>query len=195
MNEEIESLAALAALSNISPPEEKSPKIINATNYPATHKVKQFPIFSTGILLCYIQGEAPALFMSATLADYEIALNKNDDKIKEFLKPLFLLLHNNKNIKFRALNTTKLVPAVRNELESFILAFRSRSTLEGFLSTYKDFLAFASRTGIAIKKDKIFLNIEGLALHIANYRDQAVLAQQTELFIGVTDDEIKSLTF
>lgn len=195
MNEESESLAALAALSNISPPEEKSPKIINGTNYPATHKVKQFPIFSTGILLCYIQGEAPALFMQATLADYEKALNTNDDKIKEFLKPLFLLLHNNKNIKFRALNTTRLVPAVRDELENYILAFRTRSTLEGFLSTYKDFLSFASRTGVTIKKDKVFLNIEELALHIANYRDQAVLAEQTELFIGVSDDEIKSLTF
>lgn len=195
MNEESESLAALAALSNISPPEKDTVKIINGTNYPATHKVKQFPIFSTGILLCYIQGEAPALFMSATLADYEIALNNNDDKIKEFLKPLFLLLHNNKNIKFRALNTTRLTPPVRDELENYILSFRARSTLEGFLSTYKDFLSFASRTGVTIKKDKVFLNLEGLALHIANYRDQAVLAEQTELFIGVSDDEIKSLTF
>lgn len=158
-------------------------------------KVKQYKLFSSSILLCYIQGDAPALFMQRELSDYSMMLGSADNEIKEFLNPLFSLLHDNKNIVFRPLNL-RLLSSVQVEAFNAILeSFRNETRLTSFLNNYKTFLSFLASCNLPIKKENIFTSLSDLLILIADYRDNASTLELKQFPELLSPQDIKDLTF
>lgn len=180
---------ALAALANDlnELPETKEKKAGSGT--------QTFSLFSTSVLICYLQGAASPLFMQATENDFENALDKTSEEIKTFLKPLFLILHNNKNIKFRPVNKHMLSPTGLETFERFIVSFRKETRLEAFLENYKNFLLFLAKESIPIKDDKVFTDLENLLIRIADYRINCTAQETTANNKTLTAIDITSLKF
>lgn len=194
-----EALAAFSSLVSKEPISEPDfpakPETIKVKKE-ASSKVKQYKLFSSSILLCYIQGDAPALFMQRELSDYSMMLGSADNEIKEFLNPLFSLLHDNKNIVFRPINTRRLLSV--QEVESFnaiLESFKKETRLTAFLNNYKTFLSFLASCNLPIKKENIFTSLSDLLILIADYRDNASTLELKQFPELLSPQDIKDLTF
>lgn len=189
MDEIQKALASLASdLSELPEPKEIKERKVNSGT-------QTFPLFSTSVLICYLQGAASPLFMQASEKDFENVLGKGNEEIKQFIKPLFLILHNNKNLKFRPVNKHMLSPAGLETFERFLNSFRKETRLEAFLENYKNFLLFLAKESIQIKDDKIFTDLETLLLRIADYRINCTAQDVTANNKTLTTLDIASLKF
>lgn len=185
-----DALAALAACL------EETPEIATSgTKRPLAKNSKPYALFSSSILVCYLQGDASPLFMQASAGTYDsFALSSNED-IKAFLKPLFLILHNNKNLKFRPINTHLLSDAGLLKFDRILNSFRKETRLEAFLENYREFLLFLSSESLAIKEEKVFTNLGTLLSRIKDYRMNCKEQGALENVATLSDDDIANLTF
>lgn len=184
-----DALAALAAAL------DNEPEIATQSKRTLSKNSKPYALFSSSILVCYLQGDASPLFMGASATDYDRLANKNNEEIKTFLKPLFLILHNNKNLKFRPINTHLLSDAGLLKFERVLNSFRKETRLEAFLENYREFLLFLSSESLTIKEEKVFTSLTTLLERIKDYRlnckEQGASVQESIL----SDDDIANLTF
>lgn len=156
---------------------------------------KQYPLFTTSILCAYIQGTASPMFMQASPEDYLSAVMDNEQK--EFIKPLWLILHTNKNIKFRPINPHLIPDGKESEFAAILNAFRKESQFSAFLSNYKTFLNFMASNALAIEPDKIFTDLVSLLGRIGAYREECLSAMpisETKKVI-LSSDDLDNLDF
>lgn len=168
MNDTDVTSAALAALHSV----EVDPIAQRAQ---ASKLTKQYPLFTTSILCAYIQGAASPLFMDAAPENYMQAVS--DSKEQEFMAPLWLILHNNKNIKFRPINPQLIPDGKESEFARILHNFRHDTTLAAFLRNYKTFLNFLAANAITIDPAKIFTDLIGLLGRIGAYREDCITSQ------------------
>jgi len=176
---------------------QSTPEIKTSENKkPLTNKAKPYALFSSSILVCYLQGEASPLYMQEPAIAYDAYSHSDNEKIKNFLKPLFLILHNNKNLKFRPINTHLLSDAGLLRFERILNSFRKETRLEAFLENYREFLLFLSSESLTIKEEKVFTNLSTLLERLKEYRLHCIVqgaAKESETILS--EEDIANISF